>query len=71
MKSFFMIMRINSFTKIDNKNFNKIFLLTIKKNFKKIAEFILKNKDNANFNVHESLFRKQKDKIKHDMKIQN
>ena len=62
-------MRINSFTKINDKDFNKIFLSTIKKNFKKVAEFILKNKDDANFNAHESLFHKQKNRIKFDMKI--
>ena len=51
-------MRINSFIEIDDRNFNKKFLLTIKKNFKKITEFILKSKDDANSNAHESLFYK-------------
>ena len=51
-------MRVNSFIEIDNKNFNKIFFLTIKKNFKKVAVFILKNKDDANSNAHKSLFYK-------------
>ena len=51
-------MRANSFTKIDDRNFNKILFSTIIKNFKKIAEFILKNKDDANSSVHESLFHK-------------
>ena len=69
MKSFFLIMRVNSFTEIDNKDFNEIFLSTIKKNFKKIAAFISRNKDDANFNAYESLFHKQKNRIKFDVKI--
>ena len=64
-------MRVNSFTEIDNKNFNKIFFSTIKENFKEVAEFILKSKDNVNSNAHESLSYKQKDKVKFDVKIQN
>ena len=71
MKFSFLIMRVNSFTKIDNKDFNKISLSTIKKYFKKIAEFILKNKDDANSNTHKSLFYKQKDRIRFNVKIQN
>ena len=51
-------MRANSFTKIDNKNFNKIFFLTIEENLKKVAEFISRSKDDANFNAHKSLFYK-------------
>ena len=43
--------------------------MTIKENFKKVAEFILKNKDDANSNVHESLFYKQKDRVRLDMRI--
>ena len=58
MKFFFLIIRVNSFTKIDNKDFNKISLSMIKKNLKKVVEFILKSKDNANFSVYESLFYK-------------
>ena len=57
-KVFFLNMRVNSFTKIDERNFNKKNFSTIKKNFKKIAEFILKNKDDINFNAYESLFHK-------------
>ena len=38
-------------------------------NFKKIAEFILKSKDDANFNAYESLSHKQKNKIRFDVKI--
>ena len=64
-------MRANSFTKIDNRNFNKISFSTIKENFKKVVEFILKCKEDANSNVHESLFYKQKNRIKFDVKIQN
>ena len=64
-------MHINSFTEIDDRNFNKIFLSTIKKNFKKIVKFISRNKDDANFNAHELLFHKQKNKIRFDIKIQN
>ena len=59
----------NSFTEINNKNFNKILFSTIKKNFKKVAEFMSKNKNDANFSAHESLFHKQKNKIRLDMKI--
>ena len=51
-------MRVNSFTEINDKDFNKIFLSTIKKNFKEIAEFILKSKNDVNSNRHESLFHK-------------
>ena len=58
IKLSFLIMCVNSFTEIDDKNFNKISFSTIKKNFKEIAEFILKNKDDANSNAHESLFHK-------------
>ena len=36
-------MRINSFTEIDDRNFNKKKFSMIKENFKKVAEFILKN----------------------------
>ena len=43
----------------------------IKENFKKVTEFILKNKNNVNSNAHESLFHEQKDKIRLDMKIQD
>ena len=71
MKSFFLIMRVNSFTKIDDRNFNKTFLSTIKKNFNKVAEFISKSKDDANSNAYELLFHKQKNKIRLDVKIQN
>ena len=60
MKSFSLIICVNSFTEIDDRNFKKKNFLTIKKNFKKIAEFILKSKDNANSSAHESLFYKQK-----------
>ena len=62
-------MSVNSFTEINNRNFNEIFLLTIKKKFKKIVEFILKSKDDANFNAYESLFHKRKNKVRFDMKI--
>ena len=41
----------------------------IKKNFKKVAKFISKNKDDANSSAHESLFYKQKNRIKLDVKI--
>ena len=71
MKFFSLIMSVNSFTEIDDKDFNKIFLSTIKKNFKKIAEFRLKSKDDANSSAYELLFYKQKDRIKLDVKIQN
>ena len=62
-------MRVNSFTEIDNRDFNEIFLSTIKKNFKKVAEFILRNENDANSNAHKSLFHKQKDRIRLDIKI--
>ena len=68
---FFLIMRVNLFTKIDDKNFNEIFLSTIKKNFKKVAEFISRNKDDVNSNAHELLFYKQKNRVRLDIKIQN
>ena len=71
MKSFFLIIRINSFTEIDKKDFNKKFFLTIKKIFKKVAEFILKSKNNVNFNAYESLFHKQKGRVRLDVKIQD
>ena len=71
MKFFFLIMRANSFTEINDKNFNKIFLSMIKKNFKKVVELILKSKVNANSNAHESLFYKQKNKVGFDVKNQN
>ena len=64
-------MRANSFTKIDNRNFNKIFFSTIKENSKKIAEFISRNKDDTNSSAHESLFHKQKNRIRLDVKIQD
>ena len=51
-------MRVNSFTEIDNRNFNKISFSTIKKSFQKVVEFILKNKDDVNSNAHKSLFHK-------------
>ena len=69
MKSFFLIMRVNSFTKIDDRNFNEISFSTMKKNFKKVTEFISRSKNDANSNAHESLFYKQKNKIKFDVKI--
>ena len=62
-------MRVNSFTEINDKGFNKIFFSMIKINFKKIVEFILKSKNNVNSNAHESLFHKQKNKIRLDVKI--
>ena len=62
-------MRANSFIEINDKNFNKIFCSTIKKNFKKVAEFILKNKDDVNSSVHESLSYKQENKIGLDVKV--
>ena len=62
-------MRANSFTEIDDRNFNKKKFSTIKKHFKKIVEFISKSKDDANFNAHESFFYKQKNKVKLNMKI--
>ena len=62
-------MRVNSFTEINNKDFNKIFFLTIKKNFKKVAEFISRSKDDVNSNTYESLIYKQKSKVKLDVKI--
>ena len=49
-------MHVNSFTEIDDRNYNKIFLSMIKKNFEEIVEFISRNKDDANSNAHESLF---------------
>ena len=51
-------MRVNSFIKINNKNFNEIFFSMIKKIFKIIVEFISKNKDDANSNAYKSLFYK-------------
>ena len=52
-------MRVNSFIKIDDKNFKKIRFLMIKKIFKKFVEFMSKKSNNdANFNKHESLFYK-------------
>ena len=42
---------------------------TIKKNFKEIVKFILKNKDNVNSNAYESLFHKQQNRIRLDIKI--
>ena len=69
MKFLSLIMRTNSFTKIDDRNFNEIFLSTIKENFKKVAEFISRSKDDANSNAHKSLFHKQKNRIKLDVKI--
>ena len=41
----------------------------IKKNFKKVAKFILRNKHDINFNAYESLFHKQKNRIRFDVKI--
>ena len=69
IKFFFLIMRVNSFTEINDKNFNKIFFSTIKKNFKEVIKFISKSKNDAQFNAHESLFHKQKNKIRFDVKI--
>ena len=51
-------MFVNSFTKINDRNFNKISLSTIKIFFKKIIEFILKNKNDVNSNAHELLSHK-------------
>ena len=64
-------MRINSFTEIDNKDFNQRFFSMIKENFEKVVKFISRNKDVVNFSAHESLFYKQKNKVKLNMKIQN
>ena len=55
-------MRVNSFTEIDDRNFNEVSLSTIKIFLKKIIEFISRNKNDANSNAHESLFYKQKTK---------
>ena len=71
MKFLFLIMRVNSFTKIDNRNFNKIFLSTIKKTFKEVVKFMSKSKNDTNFSAHESLFQKQKSRVRLDVKIQN
>ena len=71
VKFFSLIMHVNSFIKINNKNFNEIFLSTIKKSFKKVAEIISRNKNDANSNVHELLFYKQKDRIRFNAKIQD
>ena len=72
MKFFFSIMRINSFIKIDDKDFKKIRLSIIKRNLKKFVEFMLKkNKNDANFNKHESLFHKQKIEINFHVKNKN
>ena len=68
---FFLIMRVNSFTEIDNRNCNEISLSTIKEKFKETVKFISRSKDDANFNAHESLFYKQKNKIRFDVKFQN
>ena len=62
-------MRVNSFTEFNDRNFNKIFLSTIKENFKKIVKFILRIKHDVNFSAHESLFHKQKNRIKFDIEI--
>ena len=62
-------MRANSFTEINDRDFNEIFLSTIKKNFKKVVEFILRNKDDVNSNAHELLFYKQKNKVRFNIKI--
>ena len=69
MKFLFLIMHVNSFTKTNDRNFNEIFFSTIKKNCKKVAEFILRNKNDANSNAHKLLLYKEKDKIKLDIKI--
>ena len=71
MKFLFLIIRTNSFTKIDDRNFNEISFSTIKENFKEVDEFISKSKNNASSNAHESLFYKQKDRIRLDVKVQN
>ena len=62
MKFFSLIVHANLFTKIDDRNFNKIFLSIIEKKFKKVAELILKSKDDVNFSAYKSLFHKQKTK---------
>ena len=49
----------------------KFFFRRLKDLFKKIAEFILKSKDDANSSVHESLFHKQKNKVRLNIKIQD
>ena len=49
-------MRANSFTKIDDRDFNKTSLSIIKEKFKKIIKFLLKSKDDANSSAPESLF---------------
>ena len=69
MKFSFLIVRVNSFTEIDNRNFNKKLFSTIKNFFNKIVELISKSKDDANSNAHESLFYKQKNKVRLDVKI--
>ena len=69
MKSFSLIMRVNSFAEIDDRDFNKIFLSTIKIFFKKVTKFISRNKDDVNFIAYELLFHKQKNRVKLDVKI--
>ena len=59
MKFFSLIMRVNSFIKIDDKNFKKIHLSMIKRNFNKFVELVSKkSKNDADFNKHKSLFHK-------------
>ena len=65
-------MRVNSFIKIDDKNFKKIYLSMIKKNLNKFVEFVSKkSKNDADFNKHESLFHKQKIEISFRVKDKN
>ena len=65
-------MRVNSFIKIDDKNFKKNCFLMIKRNFKEFIEFVSKkSKNNADFNKHESLFHKQKIEVNFHMKNKN
>ena len=52
-----MLIRLQKLmTKIQKTFFSS----TINKNFKKVLEFILRNKNVINFSVHESLFHKYK-----------
>ena len=65
-------MRVNSFIKIDDKNFKKVHFLMIKRNFNKFAESVSKkNKNDINFNKYKSLFHKQKVEINFRMKNKN
>ena len=62
-------MRVNSFIKIDDKNFKKIRFSMIKRNFNKFVELMSKkSKNDVNFNKHESLSHKQKIEINFRMK---